>query len=72
MNGDGWDLAEEVAYRKSLDEFDEKMRTIPLPRFTAKSCDQGAHFMRRDAAGLRCWQCVRCSKRQPFNIAGDQ
>lgn len=74
--GDDWDLAEEVAGRESrraaIAANDELLRHIPYPRFTPKGCVDGAHHMRRDAAGLRAWQCVRCAKRQPFNVDGAQ
>lgn len=76
MNGpDTWDLAEEVEARKAMAEAvahnDEMLRSIPNPRFTPRGCNDGAHHMRRDPAGLRTWVCTNCALRRPFNIAGD-
>lgn len=72
---DGWDLADEVEARKAIDTAvafnDDLLRSMPYPKFRAKTCADGAHYMRRDAAGLRAWQCVTCGQRRPFHVRGD-
>lgn len=75
MTDNKWDMAEEVTARQEMKDAiaanDELLRGIPYPRFNAKGCADGAHLMRRDVAGLRCWECVRCQVRRPFHVDGE-
>lgn len=66
----------------SADDWDTPVYTPPVPtpeptkvtRYAKAKpvlCENGQHYMKRDGGGLRCWECTRCGKRQPFNVEGD-
>lgn len=70
MPDDDWDIAEEVAARQILAEDTQQYSSSYGYRRHLKGCVDGAHIFRRNAAGLRVWECVRCAARQLFNTDG--